>query len=116
MTLDESMKEGESILYLEHLFLVDNGFSSLWSEEEAGLPPPVVCTVQQFLADLKECRSLGWLPLPTVQHQFKQNIRTVLWSVHLVATLDISHNLQSSNIDNILTQYNSTLTSSLESP
>ena len=69
----------------------------LWSEEEAGLPPPVVGLVQEPLADLEEGWSVIRHQVPAVRHQIKQNVWTVLRPLHLVTILHVLHHLEYTN-------------------
>ena len=73
--------------------MVDDSLVALWCEKEAGLPPPVVGLVQEPLADLEE----GWPvirnQMPTVRHEVKQDVRTVLRPLHLVPVLHVLHDL-----------------------
>ena len=46
-----------------------------------------------LLANVQEGGTGIWLSFPTLRHHVVENIRAVLWSVHLAALLHIGHDL-----------------------
>ena len=80
--------------HLQHFLLVDDGLPPLRSEEERCPPEPLVGVPHQSLADLQEGRPLVRDNVPTLGHQVEQNVRTVVWPLHLVSLLDVLHDLR----------------------
>lgn len=80
--------------HLQHFLLIDDGLSTLRSEEERCPPEPLVGVGDQSLADLEEGWSLVRDNVPTLGHQVKQNVGTVVRSLHLVSLLDVLHHLR----------------------
>ena len=80
--------------HLQHFLLVDDGLPPLRSEEERCPPEPLVGVPHQSLADLQEGGPLVRDNVPTLGHQVEQNVRAVVWPLHLVSLLDVLHDLR----------------------